>query len=137
MINNDATDGVQILNNKFIAEDTAGCNEAIRQDIAPDTVISGNYFYGDFTRACVISEGAASVNLSITKNFLYNSDVTAGFGFDLNVADKGVLADNLCGTLFTTAPETTLDPGSLLCNRNYVANAIDESGTIVPQTIST
>ncbi|MHC4316447.1 MAG: DUF1565 domain-containing protein, partial [Planctomycetota bacterium] len=111
MINIDAVDGVVIEDNRFIAEDTGGCDQAIRLDTATDCVIRNNYIYGDFTDAAVISEGAASTNLEISGNFVYNSDVTAGSGFDLDVADTGVLTNNRCGSLFTTAPETTLDPG--------------------------
>lgn len=137
MVDIDGVDGASFTNNRLIAEDTAGCNEAIRLDDCDDVTVSRNTIYGDFTDGAIIGEGAAGKNLQITHNTIYNSDTTAGYVIDLNVAFTGVLAYNACTTLFATAPETTLDPGSMLCIENYVANAVDESGTIVPVTLST
>jgi len=137
MVDVDAVAGTTISNCKFIAEDTAGCAEAIRLDTAGNTTIEGNYFYGDFTDGVIIGEGAASTNLLIKDNVLYNSDTTAGNLVDLNVACTGIMANNAMGTLFATAPETAVDPGSLLSIENYVCNAVDESGALVPTTVST
>jgi len=92
---------------------------------------------GDFTDGAIIGEGAASTGIVIKDNLIYNSDTTAGFVIDLNVACTGLLVKNNCGTLYATDPETTLDPGSLLCIENYVCNAVDESGALVPTTVST
>jgi len=137
MIDIDGVNGAEIIYNEFVAEDTAGCDEAIRLDDCDDVKIVNNQIYGDFTDGAIIGEGAAGKNLLIKGNDIYNSDTTAGFVIDLNVAFTGLLVRNNCGTLFATAPETTLDPGSCLCIENYVVNAVDESGTIVPVTIST
>ena len=137
MIDIDAFDGTTIDSTKFIAEEIAGCDEAIRIDDAHDTTISNCKIHGDFTDGAIIGEGALSKNLTIINNTIYNADTTAGFVVDLNVACTGILSGNMCGTLFATAPETALDPGSLLCTENYVVNAVDESGTIVPVTLST
>lgn len=137
MVNIDTKHGASITNNKLTAEDTAGCDEAIRLDDCDDTTIVGNTIYGDFTDGAIIGEGAAGKNLQLSYNTIYNSDTTAGFVIDLNVAFTGVMAYNNCTTLFATAPETTLDPGSMLCIENYVANAVDESGALVPTTVST
>lgn len=137
MIDIDAFDGTTLSGCKFIAEDTAGCDEAIRIDDAHNTSIVGCHIYGDFTDGAIIGEDALSNNLLIKDNTIYNSDTTAGFTLDCNVASTGILANNHLGTLFATAPETALDPGSLLCLENYVANAVDESGALVPTTVST
>lgn len=137
MIDADAVSGFQLLDSKLIAEDTAGCAEAIRLDTANYARIEGNFIYGDFTDGAIIGEGAASTGILIKNNDVYNSDTTAGFVLDLNVACTGILAHNNFGTLFATAPETALDPGSLLCIENYVANAVDKSGALVPTTVST
>ena len=137
MIDVDAFDGCEILDNEMEAEDTAGCNEAIRLDDTHDTKILRNHIYGDFTDGAIIGEGAAGHNLLIAHNTIYNSDTTAGYVIDLNQAFTGIMAHNNCGTLFATAPETALDPGSMLCIENYVCNAVDESGALVPTTVST
>ena len=137
MVDCDAFDGLTLLNNTFEAELIAGCDEAIRLDDTHNLVMDGNHISGDFTDGAVIGEGALGTNWKITNNYVYNADTTAGFVFDINVASTGILANNFCGTLFATAPETALDPGSLLCIENYVVNAVDESGTIVPTLLST
>jgi len=138
MVDADAVDGFTFTNNKVYAEDNvAGAAEAIRLDTATNYVISNNIIMGEFSDGCIISEGAAGSLGIISDNYLYNADTTGGEVIDLNVADTGLIVNNRCGTLFTTAPETAFDPGSCLCLENYVANSIDESGTIVPTTLST
>lgn len=137
MIDVDAVNQATLKGNEFIAEDAAGCAEAIRLDDCDDVKIVDNYFYGDFTDGAIIGEGAAGKNLQILRNSIYNSDTTAGFVIDLNVAFTGILAYNMCGTLYATDPESTLDPGSMLSIENYVCNAVDESGALVPVTVST
>lgn len=137
MIDVDAFDGFELTDCELEAEDTAGCDEAIRLDDAHDVKLLRNIIYGDFTDGAIIGEGAAGHNLLIAQNYVYNSDTTAGYVLDLNVAFTGLLAYNTFGTLYTTAPETALDPGSLLSIENYVCNNVDESGAIVPVAIST
>ena len=138
MIDVDTVDGFTLKNCVLKAEEgAAGCAEAIRLDTANDCTIEGNHITGDFTDGAIIGEGAAGINLVIKNNTIYNADTTAGFVIDLNVAFTGLLAYNACGTLFATAPETALDPGSLLSIENYVVNAVDETGTVVPVTAST
>jgi len=137
MIDIDGVDDVEVSDCELIAEDTAGCSEGIRLDDTDNTKILRNIIYGDFTDSAIVGEGAAGTNLVIADNIIYNSDTTAGNVIDLNVAFTGIIAGNRCGTLFATAPETAFDPGSCLCIENYVCNAVDESGTLVPVTVST
>jgi hypothetical protein len=138
MIDCDAVDGMIIENCKLRAEEgAAGCNEAIRLDDCDNVSILNNHISGDFTDAAIIGEGAAGVNLLIKDNVIYNADTTAGLLVDLNVAFTGLMVNNMMGTLFATAPETAVDPGSLLSCENYVCNAVDESGALVPVTVST
>jgi len=138
MIDADGVTGFTLSNSRVIAEAIAGCSEAVRLDTAPEHTITDNFFYGDFTDGIIIGEGAASTGANlIAGNTGYNADTTAGFVVDLNVANTGVMANNNWGTLFATAPETALDPGSMLSIENYVVNAVDESGALVPTTVST
>lgn len=138
MIDCDGADYFTIENCKLIAEEgAAGCAEAIRLDTANHVQIINNHITGDFTDGAIIGEGAAGIDLVIKDNIIYNADTTAGFVIDLNVAFTGLLINNRMGTLFATAPETALDPGSLLACENYVCNAVDESGALVPVTVST
>ena len=133
----DAVNDVTLKNVTMIMEDAAGCDEGIRLDDCDNVTIEDCHLYGDFTLGCILGEGATGTNLLIKGCKLYNSDTSGGEVIDLNVAFTGLLIDNRCGTLFATAPETAFDPGSCLCIENYVVNAVDESGTIVPVTLST
>lgn len=138
MVDIDAVDYAVISNCEMKAEEgTAGCNEAIRLDDADGVRIVHNHITGDFTDGAIIGEGAVGTDLVIAYNTVYNADTTAGFVLDLNVAFTGIHAYNSYGTLFATAPETALDPGSLLSVENYVCNAVDESGALVPTVVST
>jgi hypothetical protein len=138
MIDCDGVNGLTIENCTLKAEEgAAGCDEAIRLDDCDHVSIIGNHITGDFTDGAIIGEGAAGVNLLIKDNTIYNADTTAGFLIDLNVAFTGLMINNRMGTLFATAPETAVDPGSLLSCENYVCNAVDESGALVPTTVST
>jgi hypothetical protein len=136
MIDIDAFDDAVISNCVFHAEETAGCSEAIRMDDALRTKIINCHFTGDFTDGAIIGEGAVSTGILVADNYIYHSDTTGGEVIDLNVASTGLIVGNRCGTLFPTAPYTAFDPGSCLCLENYVANAIDESGALTPQTVS-
>jgi len=134
----DAVDGFVFTNNVWRAENNvAGAAEAIRLDTATNYRIEGNRILGEFSDGCIVGEGAAGSLGIIANNLLYNQDTAGGETIDLNVADTGICANNLMGTLFTTAPETAFDPGSMLCAENYMANAVDESAALVPTTVST
>lgn len=138
MVDVDTVSDFTFTNNVVIAEDNvAGAAEAIRLDTATQANISNNTFQGEWSDGAIIGEGAASPQITIADNYIYNCDTAGGEVIDLNVACTGLIVNNRCGTLFTTAPETAFDPGSCLCLENYVANAIDESGIIVPTTLST
>lgn len=138
MVDVDAFDGATIANNRFIAQSAAaGAAEAIRLDDCHFVRIVGNQFSGQWSDAPIVGEGAAGVDLLIADNTIYNADTTTANGIALAVAFTGVMCRNMVGTLYATDPESTVDPGSLLCMENYVTNAVDETGTIVPVTAST
>lgn len=138
MIDVDAFDGFELTDCELEAEDTAGCDEAIRLDDAHDVKILRNHIYGDFSDGMIVGEGAAGHNLLVAHNTMYNSDDdAAAHTIDLNVAFTGIMSHNDIGTLHADNPEDTFDPGSMLCIENYICNAVDESGALVPITVST
>lgn len=125
---------------KVVASSTAGSNTGLRVDACVDPTIRFNEFLGDFTTAAVSGNagtGAASTGVQCYGNFVQNLDATAGLCIDMHDDSTGIIMDNRMFTLFTTAPETVFDPGDCLCCENYVVNDEDESGTIVPVTLST
>ena len=117
---------------------TAGAAEAIRLDVAPSTRILRNEIYGDFSAAAILAEDAASLNIYIADNMIYNDDTAStNNGIDLSVACTGVTAFNRLTGLQATNVVALLDPGSCLNIENYGCNAIDELGIVIGGTPST
>ena len=139
MLDIDAATRVIVENCRFIASATAGSNTAIRLDATIDCTIRNCEFRGDFTTAAIsgnAGSAAASTNAAVIGNLIENLDTTAGLLLDHHDDSTGITSGNQGFTLFTTAPETAFDPGDTLNTENYVVNAVNESGTIVPVTLS-
>jgi len=125
-------------NNRVYTEDnTAGSAQAVRLDTVTRYTITNNVFQGEWSAGAILGEGAAGSQGNISDNDVYNADTAGGECIQVTVADTGICNRNFCATLFPTDNEAAIDPGSLLCNRNYVVNAIDESGQLVPEALST
>ena len=138
MIDADTVSGFTLSNSRLIAEDNvAGAVTGLRFDTVTQGVVKGNFFIGEWSTAAIKGEGAADVQALFADNYIYNADTTGGEGIDLDAASTGMIVNNRLGSLFPTAPETTFDPGSCLCLENYIVNAINESGILVPATLST
>lgn len=125
---------------KIIASSTAGSNTGIRVDATDFLTIRACELRGDFTTAAIsgnTGSAAASTNIAVIGCLIENLDTTAGLLIDHHDNTTGINSDVRGFTLFATAPETAFDPGATLNTEVYVVNAIDESGTIVPTTLST
>jgi hypothetical protein len=136
----DAVDRCQVLGCTMIAQDAAGADQAIRLDDTDNTKIIGNAIFGDFAVNMIGSTSDAAVcnGLVIADNILVNRDPTnAANGIDFDVAHTGVIANNRLAGLSAADVTTLLDPGSCFCLENYAVNAIDESGILLPATLST
>lgn len=117
---------------------TAGAAEAIRLDTADWFRGIGNEITGDYSAAAIFAEGAASTQMLLAHNTIYNDDTGAtNNGIDLSVACTGVNAYNVLTGLQATGVATLLDPGSCLNIENYGCNAIDELGIVIGGTAST
>jgi hypothetical protein len=136
--------GTVIEANRFVAEDATGSNAAVRLQNSDHSRIVGNFATGDFAKAPIWSDttgdtgGGSQVSSSIliSGNQLRNSD-TGGIAIDLNNADTGIISYNALTAPAGVGLALILDPGSCLCIENYGADAIDETGAIVPQTAAT
>lgn len=141
MIDIDAYDDCVIQNCKFGAENAvAGASAGVQLDDANNVVIKDSFFSGDFSLAAIANPTADALgkNLLIANNIIYNDDTASSVnGIALQNACTGVIVGNLIGTLYATNPDATIDPGSCLSIENYICNAVNESGTIVPTAIST
>jgi hypothetical protein len=134
----DGYDDCKVINCTFIAEDaTAGADQHIRMDDAHRTQIVGCKMFGDCADAAILEEGAACEDIFIAHNYIYNDDTASAVNcINIEDASTGLIAYNSCTGLYGTDPDTLIDPGSCGCIENYCSNAINESGTIVPVTIS-
>lgn len=140
MLDLDTADYAKIIGCKFVAENIAGCNTGIRIDASPGAEIKNCTLRGDYTTAAISGNAgtaATSDDIEISGCVVENLDTTAGLTIDVHDDTTGIISDNRHFTLFATAPETAFDPGDCLCCENYVVNAVNESGTIVPVTLST
>jgi hypothetical protein len=140
MLDIDTGDYTLINNCKFVAENIAGCNNAIRIDNSPGAAIRNCTFRGDYTTACitgVAGSAAASVDLELSGCFLENKDTTAGTLVDMTDTSTGIITNNRGFTLFTTNITAPWDGGNCLQSENYVVNAVDETGAVSPTTAST
>lgn len=136
----DTAVGAMVVNCRLEAENIAGTNTGIRIDVSHYARIINCELRGDFTTAAIsgtAGSAAASTDVLIADCLIENLDTTAGVVIDAHDNGTGIITRNQCFTLFATAPETALDPGNMLCTETYVVNAVDESGTIVPVTLST
>jgi len=134
MVDIDAYDRSTIEYCRFIAEDAAGSNEAIRLDDAQHVTIRRCHLHGDYTNGAIYSASgdAAGVGLLIEDCTGYNSDSTLGAGIRLACAFTGTLARNHFGTAYAVAEDATFDPGSCACIENYVSGPVDKAAVLVP-----
>lgn len=139
MVDVDDVNHCSILSCQFRAEAaTAGAAQAIRIDTADWFRGIGNEITGDYSAAAIFAEGAASTQILLAHNTIYNDDTgSTNNGIDLSVACTGVNAYNVLTGLQATGVATLLDPGSCLNIENYGCNAIDELGIVIGGTAST
>lgn len=127
MVDVDAYDRATIRNCKFIAEETAGSNEAVRLDDAHDILIENCLFTGDYTNGMIYSASgdAAGKGLVIQDCTGYNSDTTLGANVRLACAFTGTIANCSFSTAYTAGVDATFDPGScgsINCNVAWVGD---------------
>ena len=135
----DAVTGTIVQNCYVRAEEAAGATAAIRLDAAPDTIIRNNRFIGRYTQTISGTTGsaAASTGIQLLNNLLENVLTSSGLVVDMHDSSTGLIAGNfLASGDSTTAVAGLLDPGNCKCFENYVCNAADETGGIVPGTAS-
>ena len=117
---------------------TAGALTAIRLDTADWARVLWNEITGDYSAAAIFAEGAASTQVYIASNVIYNDDTAStNNGIDLSVACTGVVAYNTLTGLQATNVVALLDPGSCLNIENFGCNAVDELGIVIGGTAST
>jgi len=144
-------DNVALLYNRFLFIDTTSSgthkgivlgNDSTDGSIISDGIsIVGNQISGVVQEAGIYSysSGNLHTNLNISHNKIYLGPTggSSALCIDLNSALTGVLHGNVLTNVTGTNIASLLDPGSLLCTENYGANAINETGVVVPQAAAT
>jgi hypothetical protein len=128
---------LKLHRNRFIAEDTAGCNAAIQINGALDVEIIGNRITGDFTTSAINGVTTIAHELNISFNNIRNSDTTAGLALTLFTASTGIAAHNDIGSLYNTNITAIWVNESVLCIENKAVNVVTETAGATPASAST
>lgn len=126
---NNAADNLTIKNCLF-ANGVADGNYAYAvkiDDINDGVKIVDNVFKGWYDAACVFGD-EVNTNMLIARNVMENQ-VTGQMCIEMTGASTGSCVDN---KMYGDTLAAILDPGSLICNGNLAATAIDISGIPIP-----
>lgn len=129
-----ATDAV-IRDNFFFAPSGDEANEFINLDTSHRFICVNNFMCGDLDDAAIMDSNTASADILIAYNLVVNTASSGGAAIDLDTACTGMIAYNGLAELGTGL--AGLDPGSCMTIENYIVNAVDEHGAIVPAATST
>lgn len=137
MIDMTSADDCHVLNCLMFTENAiAGADEGIKVTNADRFVIRGNLFQGQWATACISGVTTAGTLVTIAENMLFNSGNTNANIIYMPVGFTGLIARNLVGSGYAAAIAGIIDPGACRCLENYVCNAADESGAIIPSVLS-
>lgn len=121
----------------FKAENIDGCASALLMDDCNEIKIVNNIFMGDFNS--VMIDGAASSSACkdyvIAGNYGYNLDNGGNAAVDLDDAATGLVANNSWAG--NAAGSLNVDFGNCFSVQNFVSDAADVTGVIVPLTTAT
>lgn len=126
----DSADYVDIHDCWFEAENIDGCGSAILIDDCDNVHIRSNLFTGDFNSVALDGAAASSAckDYVITDNYFLNADT--GATIDLDDAATGIAFNNrIAGG---AALASNVDWGNVRTAENYVTDAADVSGVIIP-----
>jgi len=130
----DSADYVHIHDCWFEAENIDGCASALLIDDCQFVHIINNLFTGDYNSVAIDGAAGSSACLDyvIAGNIVENRDT--GLTIDLDDSATGVAINNRVAGGGAIA--AICDWGNLLCVENYVCDALDTTGVLVPTTAS-
>ena len=127
---------VILRNNRLFTLGAAGATSGLNIDGSDQIQIYGNTVYGHFGEHAVDNTTAGSVDeclLAEIKGNIIRNISDSGMAIDMDDNATGTIAYNLYGT--GTADEAGFDSGNLFNYENYLTDAVDESGKIMPTTV--
>lgn len=131
----DSADYVNIHDNWFEAENIDGAASALLIDDCQFVHIVNNLFTGDYNSVAIDGAAASSACLDyvITGNTVQNLDT--GLAIDLDDAATGLVAWNTVQGGGALA--SNVDWGACWAIQNYVSDAVDVTGVVIPTTAAT
>jgi len=128
----DSADYVHIHDNWFQAENVDGCSSAILIDDCDYLIIERNLFTGDFNSVALDGAAASSAcsNYVVRDNDFQNLDT--GLTIDLDDAATGVCFRNFVAGGGALA--SNVDWGACQVAENYITDAADVTGVVIPTT---
>lgn len=121
----------------FKAENIDGCASALLMDDCNEIKIINNIFTGDFNSVMIDGAAASSAckDYVISGNVGYNLDNGGNACVDLDDAATGIVGPNTWAG--AAAGSLNVDFGNCFSVQNFVCDAADTTGVIVPLTTST
>ena len=128
----DSADYVNIHDNWFEAENIDGCASALLIDDCQFVHIRNNLFTGDYNSVAIDGAAGSSACLDyvIADNYVENRD--SGLAIDLDNSATGLVINNRIGG--SGALASNVDWGNCKCIENYVTDAADVTGVVIPTT---
>jgi hypothetical protein len=131
-----SADDVILRNNRCLGLHTVAGTQGFNITDANQMQIVGNYISGHFGVSALRNSGTAVFRVYIVGNIIENKSSTGGdLAIDMADTGTGVLANNFFGTGLDF--EAGFDPGNLSIWENYMWDADDTSGAIIPTALST
>lgn len=94
-----------------------------------NSVVRGNYIFGDFSGAAIDALTAKSLNMVLADNIIINVDTTAGLSISVKSDTTGFMSGNHIAQL----KDTVGPAGAAMCYcENYVSNAVAVQGILKP-----
>jgi hypothetical protein len=124
-----------IHDNWFQAENIDGCGSALLIDDCQYVRICDNLFTGDYNSVCIdaLAGTSSCKDFVITGNVVENLDATE-WALELDSAATGIVAHNTFAG--GAAVAAIIDTGDCLTVQNFVCDAGDTHGIVIPPTAS-
>lgn len=128
---------VIIRNNRLFTLITASSTSGLNIDGSDQIQIYGNTVYGHFGEHALDNTTAASVDeclLAVIRDNIIRNISDTGMAIDMDDNATGILAGNYVGTALDF--EVGFDSGNMYCYENYMVDAVDVGGAIIPSALA-
>jgi hypothetical protein len=126
-----------IEKNKFYVEANGPDSAVVIENAAAHFIeIKDNIFNGQNTTnswdEAAVESAVAHLSCLVTRNHFIQ---IGAHSIEFSAAATGIISNNFFGNLGVTLGNM-IDPGSCMCFENYEADAVDQSGRLIPTTVA-